>query len=851
MDQEKILLSIQFNDSDINKSVENIAKARTAIDNLIAQNKKLVDQGQKNSKSYIENQESIKALNAEVAQNSKIVQANSQAVQNNVVNIDALKKANKELLIERNKVDVTTEAGRKQIQELNDQYDKNSQIIADNSTKVEKQRFNIGNYQSALSNVSPALGQFAGNLGQATQASGGLTQGIFSMVKASLAFIATPIGAIIAALVVAFKALQTFISGSTEGMDKFEQVTAGVSAVVDVAVDRVVSLVSAIGKLLSGDFEGGLNGIKDSFAGIGDEILREVGAAVELQKAIQALEDREIDYEVAASETENTIKRLIIESKNRSLTEEQRAKKLEEALELEKTQNEELNAIKEEALRIANEQAAQNNEVAKALELTGGATRQASESEAEYAKRIIATGKAIDSLRDPIVDALKARNTAEGESLAFQEKIQNQADALAEKAEAKREKLAADAEKRAEKERERLEKLAEKQKEIDDRNLKAANELEIFLLTQDAKRLTNAKATADALVEIEYVKSQQILANEELTETERQLILETSQATINQIRTEQYEKQKEEAAIQFEEELEGYSEFVQGLINEKKEQLLQDKISQEEYDQEIADLEIAAMETELAIKAQFGERDLAQEGALTDAKIAQKQYEADTTNRIEQSKVQAVQSTLGQIAGLFNKNSIAFKALATAQTLIQTYQSAQAVFTGMTTSIPGPVGIALGVAGAAAAIASGLANVAKINSTKTPKLEDGGMISIGGNRHSAGGEDVHVGGRLVANVEQGEKMVVLNRKAAQSPLLRNLSAINKMSGGTDFYSDRSPKRHLVDGGFVARSASSPVNSFQNLSLAEAMKKVTIYTQTTELERVQKNALKATFTSELS
>lgn len=846
---ERILLNINIDDKDVTNSVQNIANAKKAIDALTEANKKLVAQGQKNSKSYVENQESIKKLNKEVSDNSKVVQANTQAVVANENSIDALKKANKELLAERNKLDTSTEEGRKQIQLLNAKYDENSQIIADNSTKVEKQRFNIGNYQSALSNISPTLGNFAGNLGNATQASGGLTQGIFGMVKASLAFVATPIGAIIAALVVAFKALQTFISGSTEGMDAFEQVTAGVSAVVDVAVDRVVSLVSAIGKLLSGDFEGGLNGIKDSFTGIGDEIAREVGLAVDLQKAIQELEDREIDYEIAASETENTIKRLIIESKNRQLTEEQRAKKLEQALELEKKQNEELNAIKEEALRIANDQAVKSNEVAKALEETGGAARKAGESEAEYAKRIIATGKAIDSLRDPIVDALKARNTAEGESLAFQEKIQNQQDALEEKAEAKRQKLAEDAEKRAEKERERLEKLAQKRQEVTDRDIKAQNELDLFLLTQEAKRTQGAEAQAAKLIAVEQLRAQQLLADTELTENERQLIVAQSEAAIQQIKTDGYVKLKEESATALEEELDGYTAYVDGLILEEKRKLLEGTISQEEYDQQISDLQIAAFETELAIKEQFGEQDLALQQRLIDAKIGQKEFETAETIRLEQSKVNAVQNTIGQIAGLFNKNSIAFKALATAQTLIQTYQSAQSVFTGMTTQIPGPVGVALGIAGAAAAIASGLANVAKINSTKVPKLEDGGMIDISGKDHSQGGEDVYIGGRKVANVQGGEKMVVLKREA--SPLLRNLSKINSLAGGRDFYHDRTPQRHLADGGFVARSAASPVKNFQNLSLTEDLSKIKIYTSITELERKQGQMQKVQFTSELS
>jgi hypothetical protein len=81
---------------------------------------------------------------------------------------------------------------------------------------------------------------------------------------------------------------------------------------------------------------------------------------------------------------------------------------------------------------------------------------------------------------------------------------------------------------------------------------------------------------------------------------------------------------------------------------------------------------------------------------------------------------------LGQASQLFAKHTAAYKVLATAQATIQTFQSAQGAFTGMVSSIPGPVGIALGIAAAAAAVAAGIANIRKIVSTKVPGAEGGG-----------------------------------------------------------------------------------------------------------------------------
>ncbi len=83
-------------------------------------------------------------------------------------------------------------------------------------------------------------------------------------------------------------------------------------------------------------------------------------------------------------------------------------------------------------------------------------------------------------------------------------------------------------------------------------------------------------------------------------------------------------------------------------------------------------------------------------------------------------------------ANLAGKNSALGKAFAIAGATIDTYRGALAAFTGMTSSIPGPVGIALGIAAAAAAVANGLATVKQIISVKIPGGADagaGGAIS--------------------------------------------------------------------------------------------------------------------------
>lgn len=792
MAEEKIILSVEF-PGDIKGFIENTVAARKAVDDLIAANKKLDEQGQKNSKAYTDNATQIKGLNKEIDQNSKIVQANTQAVNNNANSIEALKKRNSELLKERNKVDLSTEEGQKKIKELNAEYDKNGATIKENSTLIEKQRFNIGNYTSALDGISPSLGKFSTGLEASANATGGLTSGIFGMVKASLAFIATPIGALIAALVVAFKALSVFINNSSTGADAFADIMSSIGTVVDIVVDRITALVGGIGKLLSGDFSGGLEDIENSFKGIGDEMEREIKLTLELNAAVRDLEDAEIRHSVAASETENQIKKLLLQSKNRTLSEKERIALLDQAVKLEKKINDEEITNKKKALDIANGFAAQRLDLVK----------EASETEIAFGKRVLEAFMAdgavqADELRDNVQKAIIELNGSEGSSIAILEKIQNQRDALADKA-------AADAEKRRERE----------QKARDDAAKKAEDD---------------AKKAADA--------AQKALDDQDKAAEERKKQLAELNAHDEQVAKDAYAE-----ALQL------FKDQTDSLINEKKRELLEKVISQEEYNKEIEDLHLAAMETQALINQEFGEEDLKLTQQNLDYKIALGQKEVDIRKAQEKAKVDAVQNGIGIIASAFNKQSLAYKILATVQTTIDTIRGATNIFFGMTEAIPGPIGIILGAAAAAAATVKGIKAVQEINSQKLPKLAEGGVIPIGGKRHAQGGEVVTVGGRAVAEVEAGENMVILKR--GSSPLLRNLSTINQMVGGRDFYNDRAPRHRLADGGFVARAAGDQVSNFQTQQLSEDLANLKIFLRVSDLEKVQNQRNAAKVTSELA
>ena len=117
-----------------------------------------------------------------------------------------------------------------------------------------------------------------------------------------------------------------------------------------------------------------------------------------------------------------------------------------------------------------------------------------------------------------------------------------------------------------------------------------------------------------------------------------------------------------------------------------------------------------------------------------DRKIKQGETMADVTKSGLQGVSDLVSAFAGKSLGAQKKAFETQKKLNIAMATIDTIKGAVSAFTGMTSQIPGPVGIALGVVAAAGVAASGVANIKKITSTT---FNGGG--SVGGGGASAGG----------------------------------------------------------------------------------------------------------------
>lgn len=333
-----------------------------------------------------------------------------------IESINNLTKANKELRTERNALNLQSEQGKKRAQEINALIDQNTSKIKNNVSAIEKQKINIGNYKSALDGVHPALGK----VGEGLEAG---TSGLKAMTLQALRFIATPIGAILAALVAVFSLLKAAISSNNQVLDKFENITNAIGVVLDVIINRVGKLGEALIALVSGDFNKALDLTSQAFSGLADEIANAIAQGQLYLDLSRELEDAQRQLRIETAKQENEIKRLVVASKNRNLSLNEQEELLRKALRLEE--------------QLVSKRAENANKdlviTAKQIALGKSLSQTSEETFDQFVDRLVTGGILADEEVDKLVDKIEALEQARGSSLAFQEKLENNLSAIQEK----------------------------------------------------------------------------------------------------------------------------------------------------------------------------------------------------------------------------------------------------------------------------------------------------------------------------------------------------------------------------------------------------------------------------------
>lgn len=267
MAEEIIIGKLIIDNSDLNAAM---VSSKKAIVDLEAEQKKLKKDteglssaNEEQLQSFIDNENELKKLKAEYTANQRSVleltkaqNGLDDALQANIkTQNDAIANTN-DLIKARRQIDATTTEGAKAIAEINAKIDENNRLMNSSNSQLEQQKVNIGNYgdefKNAASNLNPLNGGLEGFIGRADEAGGagnlvtnslgGMAQGFLGVAKAGLAFIATPVGAFVLALVVIFGAITNAMNRSEEATAKITKVFALFSGVINALLKAIVPL---------------------------------------------------------------------------------------------------------------------------------------------------------------------------------------------------------------------------------------------------------------------------------------------------------------------------------------------------------------------------------------------------------------------------------------------------------------------------------------------------------------------------------------------------------------------------------------------------------------------------------
>ncbi len=275
------------------------------------------------------------------------------------------------------------------------------------------------NLNETMSSATEAIDKFTGGAASGFKAVvGGVKTFLGSLTTLKGALIATGLGA----LVVALGSLFTYFTQTSRGADQFAKIMGGVSAAVKVVLDRVIGLGESLVKLFSGDFKGAVEGVKNAFKGLGDEIARETKEGARLAEQLDNIEDRERDLiKLRATANKEIAKaRLIADDQTKSI--EEREKAVRRAFELENKVAKAEQANAQAYVNYLKEQIALSESTDEDLRALAEAQARVSELQTENLRRNKKLEVELKGLRT------EAKTAADEEAKALEERTKKEID---------------------------------------------------------------------------------------------------------------------------------------------------------------------------------------------------------------------------------------------------------------------------------------------------------------------------------------------------------------------------------------------------------------------------------------
>lgn len=729
----------------------------------------------------------------------------NQALNNEVTTRAEAKEQSTQLNRIKDQLNVTNEEELALLTRINERIDANNKLLKETGSEREKQVSNVGNYADSIREAADGMEVFNGGLGnfiQQSQTAGGASQllgntlksvksGIIGMTKATLAFLATPIGAALAVIAGAFLLVQNALNRSEESTNKLKTAIAPLTGIFrgvlkvleplgefiidgivkgfEMATDAIQTTVKAVSAGLNMlGFDNASQSVMN-FSNAMDETIR---SSKELALAEQDLEKAQRKSRLTQLQYQKEAENFRQIRDDESLSIQERIKANEELGEVLNAQLQEELRLAEVALKVANLRIKQEGETKEALDAQYAALTEIADIE----ERI--NGQRSEQLTN--INSLRREAQAQ-QKVAHDERMK-QIDAQITKQKEQLELWIAQQGDRARTLQEQLDleqQISEKSLAILDNELKNKKisqeqyDLEVLKLTQNTAKLQAEIAVqlAEDNLNTYIYENNSRLANGQLL-TDELLQQEIDRNKALQVERDAFAK------TQFENGLINQREYNQALLANEREYLetenslkaqnaadnreIQNALRAAEFEAQLIQLqENLASEFEIR-KAQsefeYEDQKLQLEQQRADGLITEEMYQAQLDNitdthalirkqieeDVQNAKLSLTRDVLSGIAELVGEQTAMGKAAGIATATINTYQGVSEVWKSPAV-FPEPMNTILKATQTGITVASGLAAVKKIASVKTPKVEGyatGGIISGGFGIKRSNGDNV-------------------------------------------------------------------------------------------------------------
>lgn len=570
--------------------------------------------------------------------------------------------------------------------------------LQEGTVEYQKAQENLAKATKDLNNANvQGTGSFAKlkeTLNQSVPGFQGASQGASGLGKQLWALAANPIVAILAAIVGVCALLYKAFASTAEGADQLGFIMDGVGQAINVIRDRILKVGEALAKFFKGDFKGAIETGKKAVNGFGEEVAAEFNKAKKAAEALDNIEDRMQELGVIRAKNNAMIAKSKEMINDETASYRDKKKALNEVSDAEIKYADEMAKLADDkfknlqskwAMQIKNKtlDQAQINELQAAETLKYNLEEEAGNKSRQLQK----IGRTIEAnerskQQAAIKEGEDKRKTELANLRAFESKATDLNNEL------------------------KLSKLKDGQeKELLVVNIGLQKQKEANKIAVQDKQLTQKQANElnEKYEQLAVDKRLQILENYNVAAKKKDDDLKA----INKKTAEDDSKALE--TLSFRKIAFQLGQAVNDLAAQKR--LLDEKqrLIEAQYQSDLL-----AAGNNATKKAEIEQKHTEDLAALSDARI--KIGEAEAAAKL--NTMSQVAGMFGQAADLIGKHTAVGKAMAIAQTSIDTYVGAQKAYNSMS-AIP-VVGPALGTVAAGLAIAGGLANVKKIFSVQVP-----------------------------------------------------------------------------------------------------------------------------------